>query len=62
MTKIQNSKLLAFDVVEDLNTFGYQRIMDTSKMRLLPKMNSAKSFELLEIGHDIRRVAPGWQS
>ena len=31
--------------------------MDTSKMRLLPKMSSAKSYELLEIGHEIGRVA-----
>ena len=31
--------------------------MDTSKMRLLPEMSSRKSNELLEIGHEIRRVA-----
>jgi homoserine kinase type II len=31
--------------------------MDTSKMRLLPKMSSAKSYELLEIGHEIGRTA-----
>ena len=31
--------------------------MDTSKMRLLPKMSAGKSYELLEIGHEIGRVA-----
>jgi homoserine kinase type II len=31
--------------------------MDTSKMRLLPKMSSEKSYELLGIGHEIGRVA-----
>jgi hypothetical protein len=31
--------------------------MDTSKMLLLPKMSSAKSHELLEIGYAISRVA-----
>ncbi len=31
--------------------------MDTSKMRLLPKMSSVNSYELLEIGHEIGRVA-----
>ena len=31
--------------------------MDTSKMRLLPKMSTGKSYELLEIGHEIGRVA-----
>ena len=31
--------------------------MDTSKMRLLPKMSSAKSYELLEIGHEVDRIA-----
>ncbi len=31
--------------------------MNTSKMRLLPKTSSGKSYELLEIGHEIGRVA-----
>jgi hypothetical protein len=31
--------------------------MDTSKMRLLPKMSSVNSYELLEIGHEIGRIA-----
>ena len=31
--------------------------MDTSKMRLLPEISSEKSNELLEIGHEIGRVA-----
>ena len=31
--------------------------MDTSKMRLLPKMSTGKSYELLEIGHEIGRIA-----
>jgi homoserine kinase type II len=31
--------------------------MDTSKMRLLPKMSSVNSYKLLEIGHEIGRIA-----
>ncbi len=31
--------------------------MDTSKMRLLPKMSTGKSYELLEIGHEVGRIA-----
>jgi hypothetical protein len=31
--------------------------MDTRKMRRLPKMSTAKSYELLEIGHEIGWIA-----